>query len=180
MSGFLFAFLAILVAAAGARDQVLIATLTRRQGARPMLLAIAMAGALAATAFAGWAAYRLGADMTGPARKALGGIALILAGGEMVLIAPGRKPAEPTRSLFAAFLVLTAWQVSDAARLLVLALGIATAAPVPAALGGAAASCAMLAAGWLTPGPVGSPVLRRARRWAGVGVVLLGGATFIV
>jgi len=113
VSGFLFAFLAVLVAAAGARDQVLVAALTRSQGPRPMLLAIAIAGALAATAFAGWAAYRLGADMIGPARKALGGIALILAGGEMVLISPGRKPAEPTRSLFAAFLVLTAWQVSE-------------------------------------------------------------------
>jgi len=180
VSGFLFAFLAVLVAAAGARDQVLIAALTRSQGPRPMLLAVAMAGALAATALAGWAAHRLGADMTGPARKALAGIALILAGGEMVLVAPGRKPAEPTRSLFAAFLVLTAWQISDAARLLVLALGVATASPVPAALGGALASCAMLAAGWLMPGPVGTPALRRIRRWAGVAVVLLGGATFIV
>ena len=131
MSGFLFAFLAVLAAGFGARDQILLALLTRAQGRRPMLLAVALAGAVLATAFAGWAAWRLSAEMTGPARDALASIALVIAGGEMALLRPKREPAEPTRSLFAAFLVLVAWQVSDAARLLVFALGVATAAPCP-------------------------------------------------
>jgi len=174
VSGFLFAFLAVLVVGAAARDQVLVAMLARIQGPRPLLLATALLAAALTTAFAGWAAARLAAELGPPFRAALASVALVVAGGEMVLVGPARRPAEPTRSLFAALLVLAAFQVSDAARLLVLAFGVSTAAPIPAALGGVAASWVLLAAAWLAPGAVLSRALARARRWAGGGVLLLG------
>jgi len=180
VSGFLFAFLAVLLAGTGARDQVMLAALTRAQGPRFTLLVTAVAGALAATAFAGWASQRVGAEMIGPARDALASIALIVAGGEMALLARPRPPAEPTRSLFAAFLVLAAWQVSDAARLMVFAVGVAAAAPVPASLGGAVASCATLVAGWLAPDLVSDRRLGQVRRFLGVGLVLFGIGRLIV
>jgi putative Mn2+ efflux pump MntP len=179
VSGFLFAFIAVLLAACGARDQAVLAQLTLVQGRRPMLLAVALASALATTAFAGWAALRLVPEMAGAARSVLGAIALVVAGGEMVLLGPPRRPAEPTNSLFAALLVLAGWQVGDAARLLVLAIGVATAAPVPAALGGGLASLVMLALGWMVPAVPLHPLLRSARIAAGLLMMVIGALIFI-
>jgi len=179
VSGFLFAFLAVLVAGIGARDQVLVAHITRVQGPRVLLLAAALVSALAATALAGWAALRLLADIASPSRGLFAGLALVLAGGEMLFWSAPRAPAEPTRSLFAAFLVLLAQQVTDAARFLVLALGIAAAAPVPAALGGAVASVATLAFGWSAPQLATGQALRRVRRAAGIVLIFVGAWQFI-
>jgi len=109
----------------------------------------------------------------------IGAIALVIAGAEMVVFGPPKAPAEPTRSLFAAGLVFAGWQMGDAARLLVLALGVATAAPVPAAIGGAAASMAVLSLGWAAPSlPLLMP-LRRLRIGAGILLMLVGALMFI-
>lgn len=179
MSGFLFAFLAVLLAGAAARDQALLARLTVAQGRRPLLLLVALFGALATSVFSGWVAARLLPETAGSVRAMLGAIALVVAGLEMVVFGPPRAPAEPTNSLFAAFLVMCAWQVGDAARLLILALGVATASPVPVVLGGVLASAAHLTLGWMLPPLVDLPALRRARRMGGVALMLVGAVTFI-
>jgi hypothetical protein len=57
---------------------------------------------------------------------------------ESLLITPGRQAKEPTRSLFAALLVLLLNQVVDASRFIVMAIALACEAPVWAALGGTA------------------------------------------
>lgn len=179
MSGFLFAFLAVLVAAFGARDQALVAHIVRAHGPRITLLAVALLSAFAATALAGAAALRLLADVAPPARGIFAGLALLLAGGEMLLWPAPRPPAEPTRSLFAALLVLFAQQLTDASRFLILALGIATAAPIPSALGGGAASAAMLAFGWAAPELATGKRARLVRRAGGIAMLLLGFWQFI-
>ena len=177
MSGFLFALIACLLASFGARDQVLFARLTTAQGQRPLLLATALLAACATAAFAGWAGARLLTDLAPPLRGTTAAVLLVLAGGEMLLLGPGKSPAEPTRSLFAALVVLAAQQVTDSARLLVLALAVGTAAPIPAALGGALASSAALLTAWLVP--TLPERLLRPRQVAGGALALLGGALLI-
>jgi putative Ca2+/H+ antiporter (TMEM165/GDT1 family) len=132
MSGFLFALIACVLASLGARDQALVASLRAVQGPRPALLLVALATAAATTALAAWAGARLLADLAPHQRGLAAALGLLAAGGEMLLLGTPRAPTEPTRSLFAALVVLLAHQVTDAARLLVLTLAVATAAPVPA------------------------------------------------
>lgn len=177
MSGFLFALIACVLASLGARDQALVAALRGAQGPRPALLLVALATAAACTALAAWAGAKLLADLAPHQRGLVAALGLLAAGGEMLLLRAPRTPAEPTRSLFAAGVVLLAHQLTDAARLLVLALATATAAPVTAGLGGLVGSGAALAAGWIAPGL--PPRLLAPRRWAGavlaaLGAVLLG------
>jgi hypothetical protein len=178
VSGFLFALIACLLASLGARDQVLVARVTAAQGARPLLLVIALLAAAATAALAGWAAARLLGDLAPPLRSVAAGLVLVLAGGEMLLLGPGKPPAEPTRSLFAAFLVIFAHQLTDAARLLVLALGVGTAAPVAAGLGGALGSGAALVGGWLAPDVPAR--LGPARRIAGAVLAALGAGLLLL
>jgi Ca2+/H+ antiporter, TMEM165/GDT1 family len=177
VSGFLFALIACLVASLGGRDQVLVARLAAAQGPRPALLVVALVAALASTALAAWAGARLLADLA-PSQRGLGAaLALIAAGADMLVLGPGKPPAEPTRSLFAAFVVLLAHQITDAARLLVLALAVATAAPLPAGMGGALGSGAALVSGWLAPALTGR--IARPRRLAGLAMALLGGILLV-
>ena len=105
------------------------------------------------------------------ARVMLAGMALDLAGLEALVLRPGRKPVEPTHSLGAFALVLLALQVTDPVRFVVFAVGVGTAAPIPAAIGGAVASAVLLAAAISLPDLAESAGLRLARR--GVGAVLL-------
>jgi hypothetical protein len=72
---------------------------------------------------------------------------------ESLLITPGRQAKEPTRSLFAALLVLLLNQVVDASRFIVMAIALACEAPVWAALGGTAGGAAAMAVGWFGAGP---------------------------
>ncbi|MBC2665910.1 hypothetical protein H7F51_10270 [Novosphingobium flavum] len=174
MSAFLFAFLAVLVCGIGARDQSLVAGVTRVQGQRPLLLLTALAAAAATTAFAGWAATRLVADMVPAARILFAAMALVLAGLEILVLRAPRQPEEPTGSLFAAFVVLAAQQITDGARFLILAIAVATAMPLTAALGGGMASMAMVSAGWLRPDLVAARPVRLVRRLAGTVLVLIG------
>lgn len=75
-------------------------------------------------------------------------IALLLAGIELVLLRPGRAPAEPTRSFGAILIVLSAAQLTAAAGFLVFALAAATGVPWLAAAGGALGSGAVLMGAW--------------------------------
>ena len=176
MNGFLLAFLACLLAGCGARDSVLVAALTDRLGPRLSLLVIACTSGTLTSALAAWAAQDLAGMMSHDARLLLAAFALGAAGMESLLIGPGPRAQEPTRSLFAALLVLISNQVVDASRFIVLALALAFDGPVPAALGGAMGGGAAIAASWLNAGALlaALPRLRLARRCAGAVLLLAG------
>jgi len=173
MSGFLFAFLATLIAGIGARDQLTIAGLATRLGQRPGLLGVAVLSAIVTSAIAAWAALAVMPILSGNAAggKILTAIALGLAGGEMLLLKSRQMPDEPTHSLGATGIVLFAHQLTDAARFVIFALAVATAAPIPAAIGGAAGSIAVVTLGWLAADDLPLRLVTRARRIGG-GVLL--------
>ena len=173
MSGFLFAFLSVLVAGLGARDQVSVAALSSRQGQRPGLLLAAIAVSAGTAAFAAWAATFSAPLLNANARLFVVALALGFGGGEALLLRPSRQPAEPTHSLFAAAFVLVAHQAADAARFLIFAIALGTAAPLAAGLGGAAGGAAGAAVAWLAPEFVLNPRLRRLRLWLGGAMLLL-------
>ena len=174
MSGFFFAFIAVLLASLGGRDQLLVAQLSERQGPRIALLVVAVAMGAAMAALWAWLALALDMRLPPNARQIFAGIALVLAGGEALVLSPRKAAAEPTRSLFAFALVLGAIQVTDAARFLILALALLTAAPVPVALGGAAGTALALGAAWSAPEFTLHPLMRRIRRGAGAVLLVCG------
>lgn len=179
MSGFLFAFVAIALASIGARDQLLLARMSQRQGQRPGLLIIAILTASASCAAAVWVAQFVAGELpTIPARIVFAGLALVFAGGEALLLGARKPPEEPTQSLFAALVVLLAQQITDAARFVVVALTILTRAPLPVALGSAAASALMLAVVWTAPEVTGQRTLPWVRRLAGA--VLFGTGLLLI
>jgi hypothetical protein len=177
MSGFLFAFLATAIAGIGARDQLMLAGLSARLGQRPGLLAVAVLSAIATAALAAWAALAVMPILAGNAAggKILTGIALALAGGEMLLFGPRSVPQEPTQSLGATGIVLLAQQLTDAARFVIFALAVATAAPIPAAIGGAAGSVAVVTLGWLAAGDLPQGPVLLARRAGGALLLAIAG-----
>jgi hypothetical protein len=177
VNGFLYAFLACLLAGCGARDSVLVAGLTARLGPRLSLVVIACGSGALTSALAAWAAQDLAGMMKHDARMLLAAFALAAAGLESLLLVPGPSAREPTRSLFAALLVLVVNQVVDASRFIVLAIALAFDGPLPAALGGAAGGAVAITASWLNAQTLLSalPALRLARRCAGA-LLLTAGA----
>ena len=174
MTGFFFAMIAALLASLGARDQVTVARLSASNGPHIGLLLIAVLCGCVTSAAAAWAGSTIAPGMAPAARQFLTAIALGWAGLESLLLVPGKKPLEPTRSLGAAAVVLAAHQLTDAARFLVFALAILVHAPVAAAVGGAAGSALVLSAAWAAPDPFERPGLRWLRR--AVGLALLATA----
>jgi hypothetical protein len=149
-----------------------VAALAERQGQRPGLLIVALASCIATAALAAWAGAMVLPLLVPKARLVLAAVALGLAGGEQLLIGAARKPEEPTLSLGAAGIVILAHQVTDAARFLVFAVAVATAAPISAGIGGAAGGIVALGAAWLAPEYFAGARLRTVRRVVG-GVLLL-------
>ncbi len=151
MSGFLFAFLAALLSGIGARDQLTIAGLVARQGQRFGLLAVAVLCSVVTAWIAAWAAGMVLPILEGNTRagQLMIAIALGFAGGEMLVLGARKPPEEPTQSLGATGIVLTAHQLTDAARFFIFAIAAATAAPVPAFVGGAAGGIAVVVLGWI-------------------------------
>lgn len=173
MSGFLLTLLAVMIVGLGARDQVLLAAMTARQGARPALLVIALATALLTTGLAaaasGLIAQRLGSN----ARLIFAAIALALAGVELLFTRRRRVPQEPTQSLGAFALVTLAHQLTDAVRFLVLAIAVAVRAPLAVGLGGAAAAVALVLGAWWGGEALLARDLVAPRRWAGTAILAL-------
>ena len=172
MSGFLFAFIASLVVGIGARDQALVAALSERQGARPLLLVVAVLSACVSAAAATWAGLQVTPLLAPAARTMLVAIVLMLAALELLVMRPLRTPAEPTESLFAFGTVLLAQQITDAARLVIFALAAGSLLPAATALGGALGGSVTVLAGWLLAGQLRQWPLAMVRR--GLGLVLLG------
>ncbi len=175
MAGFLYAFLATLLAGIGARDQAVVAALAARLGARPSLLAIGIITGALAAALAAWGASSIAPLFTGKARMLLAAIALGMAGAEMLVLKTPRAPAEPTRSLGAVAIVLFAHQLTDSLRFLVFAIAMATMAPIPAAMGGALGGAAAVTAGWLAGSALTRPELPRIRRIIGALLLAIAG-----
>jgi Ca2+/H+ antiporter, TMEM165/GDT1 family len=178
MTGFIIAFIAVLLAGLGARDQLAVAALTRVQGSRPTVLVAAVALCLATAQLAGWLA-QLTAPMLGNsnARLFLAALALGFAGIEALVLAPGREVREPTNSLAALIVVLTFLQLTDAARFLIFGIALAAAAPMPAVLGGAAGGVVLLTAAWASPEWFTWQRLRPVRRT--IGAFLLAPALWL-
>jgi hypothetical protein len=151
MTGFLFAFIAVLLAGIGARDQITVARLASAMGQRPSLLAVAIALSLATAAFAAWLSTEVTPWLNPQARLLFAAIALGFAGVESLLLSPGRRPEEPTQSLAAISIVLLAHQLTDAARFPIFGLAVATGAAIPAGAGGALGGAFLLVAAWAVP-----------------------------
>ncbi len=177
VSAFFLALVAVILAGAGARDQMTVAGLSRAQGSRPGVLVIVLLLALATAALAAWASLAIAPMLVAKARLFMAALALGFAGAESLLLVPGRKPEEPTQSLGALGIVLAAHQLTDAARFLIFAIALAANAPVPAAAGGAAGSMLLLAAAWAAPELFTWQRLRPMRR--AIGAVLLGLALWL-
>lgn len=177
MSGFLFAFVVVLIAGIGARDQLLVAALAGRRGQRPaaLLVAIACAAVTAGIMVAG--AGMISPQLPGNARLFLAALALGLAGAEMLLARRAATPREPTDSLGAFALVLFAQQLTDGSRFALFAIAAATTATIPAGLGGALGGAAVVAAGWIGAAALAARDLVPLRRT--LGAVLLAVATVL-
>jgi putative Ca2+/H+ antiporter (TMEM165/GDT1 family) len=172
MSAFYFAFLAVLLAGLGARDQATVAALSQRQGARPGVLLTGIAVSIATATFAAWAGSFAVPLLGAKARLVMVAIALLLAALESLWPFATRRMEEPTASLGALAIVVLAHQLTDAARFLIFALAVATDAPLAAGIGGAAGGAVSLAAAWMLPELFAAPRIRLARRVVG-GVLLL-------
>ncbi len=177
MTALLFTLLATIMVGVGARDQMLLAGLSARQGQRFSVLAVALCSAAATSAIAAAAATLLDQRMGGKARLVLAAMALGFAAVEMLLARRRSKPAEPTHSLGALGIVLLAQQLSDSARFLIFAIAIATRAPVTAGMGGAAGSMAALTIGWLAADSLSQDRVLPLRR--AIGAVLAIVAIFV-
>jgi hypothetical protein len=166
-------FLALLTSALamlGARSTRLTAGMAEALGGSAGLLAVGWLSAIAASTVAAWAGTAM-LPLMAPAAKAMFvALALALAAIELLVARDRAVPAEPTRSLGAIALVLFAGQLTDAARFFVLALAVATGAPVLAAAGGALGSGAVLSAAWAMRGEWDGRLPLRAIR-LGVGAL---------
>jgi putative Ca2+/H+ antiporter (TMEM165/GDT1 family) len=152
MSGFFLALLACLALIVPGRDGVRVAQLAERLGPGAGLTMSIWLSVLASNALAGWLATLLAPAMPGQARLMFLAFALVLGALELVLRRNPRAPQEPTRSTGAILLVLLASQMTDGARLLVVAVALYTAQPAAAAAGGALASGAVLTLAMLAGG----------------------------
>lgn len=148
MPAFFLTMLATVMASFGGRDYRLVAHLSSRLGASPVLLLIAWLSAAITAVLAGLAGLSLVALMAPNAKSMLVAIALVLAAAELAWPWQWRQAEEPTRSSVAILLVLMATQIGDGARFLILAITIATGAPWLAMLGGAVGSGVVLTIGW--------------------------------
>ncbi len=164
----------VLMAGIGARDQLTLAQLAGSHGPRPGLLIVALLVTIASATFAGWLAMMIAPMLASNARLMLLALTVGFAGIESLLISAPREAKEPTHSLAAAAIVLAGHQMTDAARFLIFATGIAVNAPIPAAIGGGIGGIVLLALACAMPDQIVWRRLRLIRRGTGVVLMLLG------
>nr|WP_086491172.1 hypothetical protein [Novosphingobium panipatense] len=167
MPAFYLTLIAVLLAGFGARDQITIASLSARQGQRPGVLLAALLSAGLTAAAAAWAAGFMLAQLPPPARAIFAGIALALAGLESLVLVPRPRLAEPTNSLGALLLVLLASQITDAARFLILGMGVGMAAPIASGAAGAVGGAILAGTAWAAPQILDGTAARWTRRIVG-------------
>lgn len=175
MLAFATGFFAALLLGMGARDQNLVAGLSLRLGTRISLLLTALTASILASMLAVWAGQALAPYVPLSWQPLLPGLALILAGLEMVMRQMASAPEEPTRSLGAMGLAALFVQVSDAVRIVLFGLVLAAALPLATLLGLAAGAIVAVSLGWSGGARLLSfPLLRRRRI---VGVLLAAAGT---
>lgn len=171
MSALLLALIACALAGIGGRDSALLAGMAQRGAPRAGLIAVAGITTALTTALAAWAGGEAVALLVPDARTMLAGFALLIAGGEALLVRAPRVPAEPTHSLGALGIVMLAQQIADPVRLLVFAIALARHDALGGGLGGVIGGGAALALGAGMPGLGPWP-----RRAAGAVLVIVGAA----
>ncbi len=171
MSALLLALLACALAGVGGRDSALLAGMARRGAPIAGLGLVAGVSAALSCALAAWAGGEVAPLLLPAARTMLAGFALLIAGGEAMLIGAPRVPAEPTHSLGALGIVLFAQQVADPVRLLVFAIALARHDALGAGLGVVLGGGAALLLGVAAPG-----LGRWPRRAAGAVLMIVGAA----
>ena len=122
-----------------------VARLAQAHGSALGVMLAIVPAALLACALAGYFAAGIAPLLDSEARRWVVVGALALAGAEVLVLRAAAAPREPTHSVGATMLVLWAALLSGASGLLVLALGVATAAPWLAGAGGALGTAAALA-----------------------------------
>ena len=148
MPSFFLALIAAAAATLGGREAVRVGRLSAALGAGTGLLVACWLACIIACALSAWLGAGIAGQLGPDAKSMLVAIALLVAGIELIVLRPGRAPAEPTRSFGAILIVLGAAQLTAAAGFLVFALAGATALPGLAAAGGALGSGAVLTAAW--------------------------------
>ncbi|PKB14776.1 hypothetical protein B0I00_2377 [Novosphingobium kunmingense] len=180
MAALLFSLMSVLLVGLGARDQLTLAALTARHGARPALLIAALTSAAATIAIAIWASDIVATSLTAPARTLFLAIALGLAGAEMLVLRRASMPLEPTNSLGAFAVVLLAQQLTDAARFVVLGLAVYTRAPLPVAMGAGVAAAVLAVVAWLAAEKMVSTRWTVPRRVLGIALLAIAaGLAFV-
>lgn len=169
MAGFLFAMLALLATSLGGRDQLLIAQLAPNRWA----LIVALASTALTCTLAGWVGQLVAPMIDGPTRMMLVAMALGLAALDLLILRPSRKPLEPTQSLGALGIVVLAFQLTDAARLVLFAIAAASPLPVTALIGGIVGGGAGLVAAWLAGDAWEAQPLLLIRRILGLLLILV-------
>ena len=172
MPGFFLSFCAVLLLAAGGREQHLVAALSQRMAKPVPLLAMALIASLL-TASAATASGALLSDWLSPnGAQMFLAATLALAGVELLIERAGDSPTEPTRSLAAILLVLVWRQAGDAARFVIVGLAASQGNPWTVGAGATGASLVGAAFAWSMSGDFAKALPWRKLR-AGLGVVLL-------
>ena len=171
MPAFFLALITCFVAATGGRDQRLVAYLSHELGASRGLLAAAWIACAATAAIAALAGEGMAVLLPPAAKTMLVALALLLGAAELAWPFKPREPAEPTRSLFAATIVIASRQIGDAARFLIVAFAASTGSHWLAGIGGALGGGAALTLGWAVGAELSARLPLRAIR-LGIAAVL--------
>lgn len=173
------AFLTTFLLGSGGRDQVLIAALAAKLGRRASLLVAGLVATVLASFAVTWLAAWIGSVLGDRTASQLAVLALLLAGLQIAWLGESRIPAEPTRSLGAITLGFVILQIADPVRLAILGLGFVkpdNVSQIGAGMGAAAA----IAAGWFANDGLPLDLLRRVRKWLGMGLIALAGTSALL
>lgn len=173
MPAFFLAMLACFVAATGGRDQRLVAHLSEKLGASGGLLLAGWVACAVTASIAAIAGEGMAVLLPPAAKTMLIALALLLGAAELAWPFKLREPKEPTRSLFAATIVIASRQIGDAARFLIVAFAAATGSHWLAGIGGAVGGAAALTLGWALGGDMIARLPLRAIRLAIAAVLLV-------
>lgn len=148
MSSFLFALLAVILLSFGARDQLLVASMSKVRGSTSPLFAVSAFSSMATVGLMVVAGASIVVILPGPAQLMLMAFAALAAAIELARRVRGTALKEPTQSLGAFTIVLCSKQISDAARFAIFALAASGMNPWLVGLGGAMGGTVGLYLGW--------------------------------
>lgn len=172
MPAFFFTFIAVAAAMLAGRDAVRVARLRATLGWGGPLAITVLLAALAGAGLAAWIAGEFSPWIRPHIKPLVVGLALGLAGFEVLLRTPPESPKEPTRSMGAITLVLLLGMVTDASGFIILSLAIATGEPLLAAVGGALGAVVVLGAAIVAGEDWQLLPLKLVRRTVGGGLLL--------